>query len=159
MKQNNRGQRHLWLWLLPLLLLPTIAYAHGTVITLGIATPPTITINALYDTGEPMSEAQILVYAADDPRNAWHTGTADTAGNYQFDLDTNIEGQWSIAIRTAGHGEIRYLYVARNGDITLEQPEKRPLWQTALMATIVIVALLGIAWYYSSQGEKNHAHS
>ena len=84
------------------------ALAHGTAIELAVVDGDTLTIHAEFDTGEPMSEAQILVYAADNPREAWLTGVADENGDYSFPVDTSIAGQWSVSIRTAGHGEIRH---------------------------------------------------
>ena len=123
--------------------------AHGTNITLTVVDGDQLELHALFETGEPMSEAQVVVYAADNPRQAWHTGVADTEGFYTFDVDTSIPGDWAISIRTAGHGELLHFTVSEAGVINAEQPSGRPWWQTALAAFVVLLALGGIARYYA----------
>ena len=157
------------LWgLFPILLLLVVtvpgALAHGTVIELSVVNADTVAILAEFDTGEPMSEAQVIIYAADNPREAWLTGVADQNGEYSFELDTSIAGQWSVAVRTAGHGDIRYLYVANNGSIELEEISERPAWLTFLMAAGVVIILGGVAYWYSrpkvnSNTEAKHART
>ena len=140
------------------------ALAHGAVIELAVVDDDTVAIHAEFDTGEPMSEAQIIVYAADNPREAWLTGVADENGEYTFDLDTSLAGRWSVTVRTAGHGDIRYLYVANNGAIELEEISERPAWLTFLMAAGVVIVLGGTAYWYSrpkagSKTEAKHART
>ena len=134
------------------LLVPTLL-AHGTSIELSVE-GRTINMHAIFDTGDPMSEAQIVVYAADNPREAWHTGVADVEGNYSFDIDPTIAGQWAISVRTAGHGELLHFEVLSNGSIDVEQSGGRSPLQTGLMAGGVLVVLGSVAWYFSRPGKK-----
>lgn len=132
--------------------------AHATAIEVAVVGEQTIELVALFDTGEPMSEAQVVVYAADNPREAWLSGVADEAGNYTFDIDPAITGQWSVSVRTAGHGEILYLNVANGGTITIERPSSRPAWLTPVLAVIVVGVLVG-GGLYSSRKRKTDAHT
>ncbi len=128
------------------LLITPLAHAHGTEIT---AQPDgrTITINALFDTGEPMAEAQVLIYAPDDPQATWQKGVTDDAGLYSFEIDPALAGDWSINIRTAGHGQWLYLTVAADGTVDVNNPDDRPAWVKWSMAAVVVAGLIGIgAW-------------
>jgi nickel transport protein len=130
-----------------------VAHAHGTSIEL-IASGDEILIHALFDSGEPMSNAQISVYAPDNPREAWLTGEADADGRYSFTVDTSINGAWAVSIRTAGHGELLHFNVTRSGRISLDETTERTPQQTALIAGGVVAALGGIAWYFSRKRKK-----
>ena len=130
-----------------------LAQAHGTTIEL-TTEADRVAIHALYENGEPMSLAQIIVYAADNPREAWLTGEADEEGRYSFAVDTGISGSWAISIRTAGHGELLHFDVSRNGRITVDQATERTPLQTGLMAGGVIAVLGGVAWFFSRPRQK-----
>ena len=96
--------------LLMAILMSSISEAHGTDIQLTI-NENRVEILALFDTGEPMSNAQITVYAADNPQEVWLSGEADGDGRYSFAVDSSISGEWGISVRTAGHGELLYFDV------------------------------------------------
>ncbi|MEM7117277.1 MAG: hypothetical protein AAF614_32890 [Chloroflexota bacterium] len=157
--QQKMNKRPFWLTLIiiAILLYASPALAHGTSMQMEVVNEATLELRALFDTGEPMSEAQITVYAADNPTEAWHSGVADENGFYAFDVDTSIRGEWAISIRTAGHGEILHLNVLRNGTISLAEVAERPLWQTILIAVAVVAALGGIAYRYSRPNIKRNA--
>ena len=131
-----------------------LLHAHGTRIELSVD-GQTLRMQALFDTGEPMSAAQIVVYAADNPRQAWHSGVADEEGNYSFTVDKAIQGQWAISVRTAGHGEILYFDVSPDGVIDVTQRSGRTPLQTGLLAGGVLAVLGSIAWYFSRSGKKS----
>ncbi len=135
----------------------SISEAHGTSIELTI-NEDRVEIHALFDTGEPMSNAQITVYAADNPQEAWLSGEADAEGRYSFAVDSSISGLWGISVRKASHGELLYFDVTPNGRITLDQATERTPLQTGLMAGGVLAVLGGIAWYFS-RPRKNAATS
>ena len=127
---------------------PSLVQAHGTDIDV-IIDGNRVEIGAKFDTGEPMSEAQILVYPPTDPQNAWHTGVADANGVYAFEIDSSQAGEWAISMRSAGHGQIIYLDVAANGVITSRMGEEEHANRSFLMAAAVIIALGGIAYWFS----------
>ena len=130
-----------------LLAIAPVVWAHGTMIDV-TADGNTVQVTALFETNEPMADAQIIVYAPDNPRDPWHTGVADANGSYQFDLDSTRTGEWAVTIRTAGHGEIVYLNVARDGTISVAQNGERSTWRTILLAGVVVLAFGGIAYYF-----------
>ena len=78
--------------------------AHGVVVEHSIT--QTIRIQASYDTGEPMAEAQVNVYAPDAPQEVWTTGTTDSDGVFTFTPDAERLGNWEVQVRQAGHGDI-----------------------------------------------------
>ena len=93
--------------------MPTLA--HGVV--LGYEPVNSVEIQAHYDTGEPMAEAQVVVYAPDDPTEPWMQSTTDADGLFTFTPDTSQPGNWEVMIRQAGHGGIVTVPVAAaNGE-------------------------------------------
>jgi nickel transport protein len=65
-----------------------------------------IAIRATYDSGEPMAEAQVVIYAPADPTTPWQTGMTDTNGRFVFVPDMTQSGNWDVQVRQAGHGNI-----------------------------------------------------
>ncbi|MEM7335068.1 MAG: hypothetical protein AAF490_23525 [Chloroflexota bacterium] len=133
--------------------------AHGTDIRLTVAENDQVQINAIFDTGEPMSEAQIIVYAANDPQTAWHNGVADMNGTYFFPVDTSIAGDWAITVRTAGHGELLHFTVSERGVISTGAETARPAWQTTVGALFVVIMLGGVAYFYSRPKQMTMAEA
>jgi len=125
--------------------LPLTAYAHGARIeyTVDVA----VEIVATYDNGEPMSGAQVTIYAPDDLANPWLTGVCDDEGRFSFTPDTTKTGTWDVQVRQAGHGDIVHIPIEAgsvgtgNGGIT-------PL-QIVLMAACVVWGSIGTALYFS----------
>ena len=128
----------------------SVLQAHGADSSVEID-GSTITVIALFDTGETMSEAQIVVYTPDDPQNGWLAGVADANGVYSFDLDNTLEGRWAVSIRTAGHGEILYLDVAADGSVSAEIDSGGT---TRIILAVVVVLLLAAVAAYFSRGQK-----
>jgi nickel transport protein len=80
------------------------AVAHGA--NIEVQRTQAITIDANYDTGEPLANAQVTVYSPENPSEPWLTGTTDDRGNFTFTPDRSQPGDWSIQVRQAGHGDI-----------------------------------------------------
>ncbi len=78
--------------------------AHGAIIN--YEKVDAIALIAQYDTGQPMSNAQVVVYAPDNPSEPYLQGVADEKGNFTFTPDKSITGNWTVRVRTAGHGSI-----------------------------------------------------
>jgi nickel transport protein len=79
--------------------------AHGVRINHTIdTTTGEITIMAVFDTGEVLDEAAVVIFAPDDLINPWGTGVMNGNGSYTFTPDYTIEGFWDIQVRKAGHG-------------------------------------------------------
>jgi nickel transport protein len=79
------------------------ARSHG--VTLQYQTTSAIEVQAIYDSGQPLADAQVTVYAPDDPSQPWQTGTTDEQGRFHFiPAGAHSEGTWDVQIRSAGHG-------------------------------------------------------
>lgn len=89
---------------IPLVGWSTKASAHGA--TVDYQTVQAISINAVYDGGQPMADAQVTVYAPNDPSTPWSTGTTDEQGRFTFTPDADQPGNWEVKVRQAGHGDI-----------------------------------------------------
>ena len=120
--------------------------AHGTDINYKLTTA--VEIEALFDTGEPMADAQVIVYAPDDPEQPWLKGQADDQGRFVFAPDPSISGRWDVSIRTAGHGEIVYIPV-NEGDITVVASGGPNTLQTVIMSLAGLWGFVGTALFFS----------
>lgn len=80
------------------------AIAHG--VRMQARETQAVEVNAEYDTGEPMTEAQVTVFAPNDPATPWLEGTTDENGNFVFTPDSSQSGTWSVQVRQSGHGGI-----------------------------------------------------
>ena len=92
--------------LLALTAIPKQVLAHGA--NIDYRQTSAITIEAKYDDGTPMANAQVVIYAPSDRATPWLKGTTDESGNFTFVPDTNAEnaGDWDVKVRQAGHGDI-----------------------------------------------------
>ncbi|MEM9775297.1 MAG: carboxypeptidase-like regulatory domain-containing protein [Chloroflexota bacterium] len=136
------------------------ANAHGTDINYTLVS--TVRVNAGFDTGEPMSDAQITVYAPNDPQTPWLKGVADSDGKFSFDPDPEITGNYSVQVRSAGHGEIITIPV---GGGTASSTGGQTTAQQLIMAAAVVWGFIGTALYFSArkkeqtEEEQNYAHT
>jgi nickel transport protein len=137
---------------------PSRSSAHGVAIDY----QPTraYAINAAYDTGEPMPNAQVAVFSPDDPANPWLTGTTDAQGRFVF--SPSAPGNWEVQVRQAGHGEI--LVIPVEGDMIgnhrgeTERPaagavDRYTPLQKSLMIGSVIWGFVGTALFFA-RGNK-----
>ncbi len=127
------------------------AGAHGTAIDYSLAV--TVDIQAAYDSGEPMSEAQVTVYAPSDPETPFLQGIADENGRFIFEPDTNDVGLWSVSVRTAGHGEIINIPVSQD-EISGAGGGGLSNLQRMVIAAAVIWGFVGTALYYQAKPVK-----
>lgn len=150
-----------WQAVLPLLGLGLLGLtepvqAHGANIEYRDRTA--VEVRASFDTGEPMANAQVTVYAPDDPSQPWQTGTTDEAGRYVFVPESDLSGDWTVRVRQAGHGDI----VTISRDETAQSSESED-WSSSVVASagetnvpqrVVTVAAvvwgcIGTAFYFS----------
>ena len=83
---------------------PLPSLAHSTSVNYQIT--EAIAIEATFDNGKPMVNAQVVVYAPDNPSIPWQQGLTDKQGKFTFVPDFNNQGNWSVKVRSAGHGKI-----------------------------------------------------
>jgi nickel transport protein len=99
--------------------LPTAALGHGVIMEQ--QETEAIEVVAQFDTGEPMSEAQVVVFSPEDPQNPWSQGRTDSQGRFWFRPDQDIVGTWEVIVRQAGHGGMVTVEVSdENADLTAE---------------------------------------
>jgi len=128
------------------LVVPTKAYAHG--VNIEYTSNVEIEVVAAYDTGEPMSGAQVVVYSPDDSSTPWLTGVCDDEGRFSFIPDTSKPGIWDIKVRLAGHGDIIHIPVGEDSVPTGGIGGYTTL-QIGLMAACVVWGSVGTALYFS----------
>lgn len=80
------------------------AIAHGA--NIDYTRTEAIKIHAQYESGEPMANSSVTVYAPDDPAQPWLQGETDDNGNFVFVPDFEQAGDWAVRVRQAGHGNI-----------------------------------------------------
>lgn len=108
-------------------------------------------ILASYDDGTPMSEAQVTVYAPNDPSKPWITGTCDEDGRYVFTPDKAIAGEWAVQIRKAGHGGMLNIPVGENNQQAAAGSTGYTPLQLVVMIVAVLWGLLGTALYFKRE--------
>jgi nickel transport protein len=136
--------------------LPMAALAHGAHIQARTATA--MEIQARYDSGEPMAEASVQVFAPDDPQTPVYTGLTDTEGKFVF--VPTAPGNWEVSVRQAGHGDIAVVPVESEGAIasTFTNDAGLTLLQRGVVAGAVTWGCVGTALYFVRRG-KSRAHS
>jgi nickel transport protein len=121
------------------------ANAHG--VDIEYTSSVSVEVVAKYDSGEPMSGAQVAVYAPGDPATPWITGFCDDEGRFTFSPDTTMPGTWSVQVRQAGHGDIVHIPVGTGG-AAAECSEGLGTGQIVLIAVCVVWGATGTALYF-----------
>lgn len=105
---------YFFLTLLTLIAVPKNALAHGA--NIEYRQTAAIKIQAKYDDGTPMSDAQVVVYAPSDRATPWLKGTTDNSGNFSFVPDATPQniGNWDVKVRQSGHGDITSIPITEN---------------------------------------------
>ncbi|WAL58346.1 carboxypeptidase-like regulatory domain-containing protein [Thermocoleostomius sinensis] len=70
-----------------------------------------IEIIGMYSTGEPMSGAQVNIFAPGNPSTPWQTGTLDAQGRYTFTPDLTQRGRWTVRVEQTGHSGFMNLVI------------------------------------------------
>lgn len=151
-------------WLSSLLCLPILTWsgdvlAHGASIT--YQETRGIEITAIYDQGDPMTNAQVVIYSPADPANPWLKGETDAQGNFSFVPDFNQVGNWDVKVRYAGHGALISIPLTAEStpDVALNsitpQPESNyTLQQKILMSVTGVWGFVGTALFFSRQSQS-----
>jgi nickel transport protein len=144
-----------WIFILPLFLGSGLvridaANAHGAVIKYNMTNA--IEIQSRYDTGRPLANAEVVVYAPNNPNDPWKTGKTDEQGNFMFIPDSAITGYWEVKVRQAGHGGLVSIPVETNTVTPVTQPTQNtaslnPL-QRGFMIVSVIWGCIGTALFF-----------
>ncbi len=148
--------------MLPLLLSVRMmsAEAHGAQIRhrKGVA------VEARYDTGEPMADAQVAVFAPGQPETPVLTGTTDGDGLFWFVPEADSAGDvtpglWDVQVRLAGHGALLKVPISaeqrgqsatgRSGDSDAVTPLQR-----MVMGAVGIWGFVGTALFFSRRSSQ-----
>jgi nickel transport protein len=143
-------ERKTWVALFTLMLalgVTATASAHGAKIEYTIS--PAVEIHATYDTGEPLAEGQVTVYAPDDLTTPWLTGVCDEEGRFIFTPDPAKPGTWDVQVRQAGHGDIIHIPIGEGGEAAASGSTGYTPLQIVLMGASVGWGLIGTALFFS----------
>lgn len=133
------------------------ASAHGTEIDLSEV--GAIEIHARFDTGEPMANAQVSIFAPSDKATPWQLGEADENGHFVFVPDRAIAGTWDVQVRTAGHGDWVYIDVAEGNIAGLTTSGGGlTVAQIVMMSAAIIWGFIGTALYFMRPKPEKQAH-
>lgn len=123
----SKAQFSQFKWLLSLFIFPSLTFstkvlAHNTQVI--YEKTEAIQITAVHDTGEPLTQAQVVIYAPEDPTTPWLKGETDDEGRFTFIPDSNQSGNWDVKVRKAGHGDIVSIPIGNtsSNDMTVESP-------------------------------------
>lgn len=125
--------------------LPVAAFAHG--VDINYQNKTAVEIVAKFDTGQPVSEGQVTVYAPDNPAEPWITGKTDENGRYVFTPDPAKPGTWDVQVRLAGHGGVVHVPVGGDNTAAFGSTGYGTM-QIVLMSACVIWGFIGTALYF-----------
>ncbi|MEL6471509.1 MAG: carboxypeptidase-like regulatory domain-containing protein [Cyanobacteria bacterium J06623_4] len=131
------------------------AHAHGSQIDIIQSTE----IQANFETGEPMSDAQVLIYAPADLQTPWITAKTDEAGRYTFTPDAQQPGLWEVTVRQAGHGHTTSFTVGEQTALANAQSglsAAGPMQRWIAIAAIVW-GFVGTALFFSGKASGGKA--
>jgi len=151
------------IWWILMLTAQTPASAHGVKIEHRVA--EAIEVEAVYDSGAPMANARVTVYAPDDPTNTYHAGNTDALGRFIFIPDANRVGIWEVKVRQAGHGAIAKIEIGKTEERRVTESQEQDttaiqqsvavssttevsFWQKAIMAGAVVWGFVGTALFF-----------
>lgn len=125
---------------------PAPADAHAALIE--AENVPAVRLRAVYETGEPMAGAQVLIYAPDTAADVWARGETDEQGRFEFIPDT-LPGRWSVQVRQAGHGAMAHVMLgAGDGPAPANTSSQDDWLRRAVMVGLVAWGALGTALFF-----------
>lgn len=132
-------------------------WSHGAIATV----TQTFSVEASYSSGQPMVLAQVAVYSPENPDEPWTTGQTNEQGEFEFSPD--VDGNWDVTIRQAGHGTTVSVPVQTQADqiantqstskttaalVSSSEPLASPLQRWA-SAGAALWGLIGTALFFS----------
>ena len=138
---------------LAVLCAPHVALSHAALIE--AETTQAIRLHAFYETGEPMAQAQVIIFAPDNPALVWRQGLTDLQGRFDFIPDAQM-GRWSVQVRQAGHGAMAHVEMGTMDPVVITSASGPQNWtQRAIMIALVAWGALGTALW--AAGNRNRA--
>jgi nickel transport protein len=121
------------------------ASAHGVQVSADLT--QAVQVRATYDTGQPMAQAQVVLFAPTNPTQVWGRGVTDGTGNFTFVPDPKQLGQWTVQVRQAGHGAIVSVTTDTAAPLVAPAPPQTPS-QKLVMVALVGWGALGTALFF-----------
>jgi nickel transport protein len=140
------------LLLLTLLGFPTKAFAHALATDYALAAANRLDIEAIFSSGEPFVRAKVVVYAPNDLTKPWMEGVTDEKGNFAFQPDRAIPGNWRIEIGEDDHMDILSVPVSDKGielDAISKAPERETNYLLMTVGAMTISGSLGTTFLLS----------
>ncbi len=129
-------------------LAPPAAFSHAAMIE--AETAQAIRLHAHFDNGAPMSHAQVVIYAPQDPTVPWGQGVTDRDGRLEFVLGPEV-GRWSFQVRQAGHGAIAHIHIDDTGTTVSALGNTQGWGQRIVMVALVAWGAIGTAAFALSR--------
>ena len=133
------------------------SYAHG--VTANSISSKTVAVRFGYAGGDPMSYAEVLVFAptAKEGDAEFQNGRTDALGNFAF--VPNIPGTWRISSSDMGHRAEMQIEVTEQGIVQAKAPTGLPS-QTLriLLGLSLIINLLAACLLLKRSSRKKRVH-
>ena len=129
------------------LIAPRPSWGHGVQLKYQLVNQ--VQIQARYDSGTPMAQAQVMIYAPGNASSPWSQGTTDAEGRFSFSPDANQPGYWQVMVRQAGHGQSVTVPVGEVAAPSGRNPPTAELGQRWLPIAAVIWGFVGTALFFS----------
>ncbi|TVP69489.1 MAG: carboxypeptidase regulatory-like domain-containing protein [Rhodobacteraceae bacterium] len=136
------------------LIAPLVASSHAALIE--AETAQAIRLHAFYDTGAPMSHAQVIIYAPDDASTPWGQGVTDRDGRLEFVLGPEA-GRWSFQVRQSGHGAMVHVEIDDNASFMTAASSAQSWGQRLVMVALVGWGALGTALFALARRKTRNA--
>ena len=136
--------------ILPILTWSTKIHAHGSKIN--YRETKAIEIQATFDDGTPMANAQIVIYAPNDPATPWMKGQTDAEGKFTFVPNYELSGNWDVKVRKSGHGDIIAIPVSNNRNLQTQiitSNSEYSAMQKLVMTAATVWGFIGTALFFS----------
>ncbi len=141
------------------LLFPLSLFSHGVDIVLingGTG------IEARYDSGDPISHADVIIYSPENGYELFQVGVTDRNGRFLFFPDA--DGKWKVVVNDGtGHGGTKYVIINGSSivqDEAIEKPVGRRI--KILSGIMVIFGLTGVLFFALARRDRKRsldAHS
>jgi nickel transport protein len=129
--------------LVSLLGFPTKASAHALATDFALTAVNRLKIEATFSSEEPFGNAKVVVYAPNDSETPWMEGTTDEKGNFEFQPDPAIPGNWRIEIGEYDHMDILTVPATESGIEVDEISQRTPTNRNPLAIAVGTVVLIG----------------
>lgn len=117
-----------------------------------------VQVRAVYDTGQPMAQAQVALFAPNNPAQVWARGRTDNDGIFRFVPDAAQSGAWTVQVRQAGHGAIVSITTGNaTTQMAAASAPEQTLTQKLVMAALVAWGALGTALFFRRRKGSSHA--